>query len=169
MAAPGTVDYGRIEPGWREGLKSVPQLAAEYTAATGQPITQAAIRKHFVKIGVPRDLSAKIKAKADKPVVLEEDEFSEQGFIYVIYLDSVERYYKIGMAKAFNHRFSAHQCSSPFQVCVACCFFVPNMRTTEKYLHNKFANKRVRGEWFSLDNDDLREIAIESLLVQIEE
>jgi len=65
MAAPGTVDYGRIEPGWREGLKSVPQLAAEYTAATGQPITQAAIRKHFVKIGVPRDLSAKIKAKAD--------------------------------------------------------------------------------------------------------
>ncbi len=65
MAVPGTVDYARIEPAWREGIKSVPQLAAEYTDKTGQPITQAAIRKHFVKLGIPRDLSAKIKAKAD--------------------------------------------------------------------------------------------------------
>lgn len=65
MAIPGTVDYARIEPEWREGVKSVPQLAAEYTEKTGQTITQAAIRKHFVKLGIPRDLSAKIKAKAD--------------------------------------------------------------------------------------------------------
>lgn len=68
MAVPGTVDYGRIETGWREGIKSVPQLAAEYTDETGQTITQAAIRKHFVKLGIPRDLSAKIKAKADAMV-----------------------------------------------------------------------------------------------------
>ncbi len=169
MAAPRIIDYGRIEPGWREGLLSVPQLAEEYEKATGQPVTRQAINKHFRELGIPRDLAAKNRAKASAPVVIEEDEFSEQGFVYVIYLDCVERYYKIGMAKHFNSRFTTHQCSSPFKVCVACCFFVPNMRIAETYLHHKFAHKRVRGEWFDLDSDDLREIALESLLVQTEE
>ena len=64
MAAPRIIDYGRIEPGWRAGILSVQQLADEYRAATGQAVTPAAIRKHFIKLGVPRDLSAKIGAKA---------------------------------------------------------------------------------------------------------
>lgn len=64
MAAPRIIDYGRIEPGWREGIKSVPMLCAEYEEATGQAVTPAAVRKHFVKLGIPRDLSAKIEAKA---------------------------------------------------------------------------------------------------------
>lgn len=64
MAAPRIIDYGRIEPGWREGVKSLPMLCAEYEDATGQKVTPAAVRKHFVKLGVPRDLSAKIEAKA---------------------------------------------------------------------------------------------------------
>lgn len=64
MAAPRIIDYGRIEPGWREGVKSLPMLCAEYEDATGQKVTPAAVRKHFVKLGIPRDLSAKIEAKA---------------------------------------------------------------------------------------------------------
>lgn len=68
MAAPRKVDYEAIEPGWRAGLKSVAQLAAEYTEDTGIAVTRAAIVKHFQKLGVPRDLSAKVKAKADAMV-----------------------------------------------------------------------------------------------------
>lgn len=64
MAAPRIIDYGRIEPGWRAGILSVQQLADEYESETGQRVTQAAIRKHFVKRGIPRDLSEKIGAKA---------------------------------------------------------------------------------------------------------
>lgn len=68
MAAPRIIDYGRIEPGWREGVKSVPMLCAEYEDATGQAVTKQAVSKHFRNLGIPRDLSAKIKAKADAMV-----------------------------------------------------------------------------------------------------
>lgn len=69
MAAPKKVDYERIEPGWRAGIKSPAQLAAEYTAETGVSVSHAAIIKHFKKLGVPRDLVAKVKAKASAMVM----------------------------------------------------------------------------------------------------
>lgn len=68
MAAKKRVDYDRIEAGWRAGLLSPHQLAAQYTAETGEPVSHAAIIKHFTKLGVPRDLSAKIEAKAKAKV-----------------------------------------------------------------------------------------------------
>lgn len=63
-----TVDYARIEPGWRAGILSPRQLAAQYTEETGQKVSHAAIIKHFVSEGVPRDLKAKIQAKAESLV-----------------------------------------------------------------------------------------------------
>ncbi len=68
MAAKKRVDYDRIEAGWRAGLLSPHQLAAQYTAETDEPVSHAAIIKHFTKLGVPRDLSAKIEAKAKAKV-----------------------------------------------------------------------------------------------------
>ncbi|MEY2854643.1 MAG: hypothetical protein RL030_1775 [Pseudomonadota bacterium] len=68
MAAKRKVDYERIEPDWRAGIKSPAQLATEYTEATGEPVSRVAIIKHFEKLGVPRDLAAKIKAKAESLV-----------------------------------------------------------------------------------------------------
>ncbi len=62
------VDYDRIEPGWRAGILSPHQLAALYTEETGQSVSHAAILKHFRKHGIPRDLSAKIRAKSDAQV-----------------------------------------------------------------------------------------------------
>jgi hypothetical protein len=69
MAAPKKIDYERIEPEWRAGIKSPAQLASEYTVATGISVSHAAIIKHFKKLGVPRDLAAKVKAKADSMVM----------------------------------------------------------------------------------------------------
>lgn len=62
------IDYTRIENGWRAGILSPRQLAAQYTEETGQKVSHAAIIKHFVKEGVPRNLAAKIQAKADELV-----------------------------------------------------------------------------------------------------
>jgi len=64
MAAPKKVDYERIEAGWRAGLLSPHQLAAQYTEETGQKVSHAAIIKHFKKQGIARDLSAKIQDRA---------------------------------------------------------------------------------------------------------
>ncbi|MCP5244862.1 MAG: hypothetical protein H6937_02380 [Burkholderiales bacterium] len=68
MAASRKIDYDSIEPDWRAGIKSVPQLADEYERRTGVSVTHGAINKHFKKLGIPRDLQAKIKAKADAKV-----------------------------------------------------------------------------------------------------
>ncbi len=68
MAAQQKVDYERIEPGWRAGILSPAQLAEAYTLDTGTPVSRVAIIKHFQKLGVPRDLKAKIQAKADAMV-----------------------------------------------------------------------------------------------------
>lgn len=68
MAAPRIIDYGRIEPGWRAGKLSVQQLADEYEKDTGKRVARSAIQKHFNGLGIPRDLSAKIEAKASAMV-----------------------------------------------------------------------------------------------------
>lgn len=62
------VDWERIEPDWRAGIKSVLQIAADYQSATGQTISHTAINKHFKQIGVQRDLKAKVQAKAEAMV-----------------------------------------------------------------------------------------------------
>jgi hypothetical protein len=69
VAPPTKVDYERIEPAWRAGLKSPDQLAAEYTAETGVKVTRQAIQKHFAKRGIPRDQTALVRAKADAMVL----------------------------------------------------------------------------------------------------
>ena len=59
------IDYEMMEADWRAGLLSPRQIAAKYIEATGQSVSHAAIIKHFRKREIPRDLSAKVKAKAE--------------------------------------------------------------------------------------------------------
>ena len=60
------VDWDAMEPEWRIGIKSVLQLSKDFG------VSRAAIIKHWDKEGVPRDLSAKIKAKAESLVTASE-------------------------------------------------------------------------------------------------
>ena len=53
------IDWDRIEPDWRANVKSVVQLSEEYG------VSRQGIIQHFDKLGIPRDLSAKIHARAD--------------------------------------------------------------------------------------------------------
>lgn len=56
------VDWQSMEKDWREGIKPVLQLSKEYA------VSRAAILKHWAKESVERDLTAKIKAKAEAMV-----------------------------------------------------------------------------------------------------
>ncbi|WP_176492784.1 hypothetical protein [Nitrosomonas ureae] len=49
-------------------MKSLRWLAKEYMAATGRKITPAGITKHYEVRGIPRNLTGKIKAKAESLV-----------------------------------------------------------------------------------------------------
>lgn len=153
-------DWKAIELDYRAGIKTLREIADAHG------ITHGAINKRAKRDGWTRDLKAKIQAKAKK-VILEDDAMSAAGFVYVIYMDDSadRRFYKIGMAGSFGARFNAHQCASPFSICVACAYFVGNMRLEEKVLHSMFAGKRVRGEWFLLDDEDIAAIAARAKLI----
>ena len=56
------VDWEAIEQDWRAGIKSAIQMGVEHD------ISHTAINKHFRKLGVERDLTAKIRAKAEAMV-----------------------------------------------------------------------------------------------------
>lgn len=62
------IDWERIEPAWRANIKSVLQIAADYEAATGQKVSHTAINKHFKGLNIPRDLRAKVQARAQAKV-----------------------------------------------------------------------------------------------------
>lgn len=158
VAAP---DWERIEMDYRAGIKTLRQIADE------NGITHGAVNKRAKRDGWERDLSHGNARRLEPVRLVEVDEMSKAGFVYVIYMEdsAKERFYKIGMASSFTARFSAHQCASPFDLCVACAYFVGNMRAEEAYLHTEFADNRIRGEWFRLSDEDLELVAKRAKLV----
>lgn len=53
------VDWDAMLPDWSAGIKTILELSKEYD------VSRAAIVKHWRELGIERDLTAKIKAKAD--------------------------------------------------------------------------------------------------------
>lgn len=153
-------DWERIEIDYRAGLLSLREMAAKHG-----PLTEGAIRKRAKRDGWERG-GARESDRPIKAELLAKGKRAVAGFIYVIYLDSPGcRFYKIGMTSHFGARFDAHQCASPFDLCVACSYFTPDMRAEESALHRKFAEKHERGEWFRLTREDVAEIASRGCLV----
>ena len=159
MVEKRVIDWESIEREYRAGIKTLREIASSHG------ITHAAIDKRAKRDGWERDLSGRIKSKAEGVKLIEKDEMDSSGFVYVIYIDTgLERIYKVGLAKHFSSRFSQHQCSSPFDIFVSIVYFVENMRLEEKILHSMFHDKRVRGEWFKLSKEDLESIARRSYI-----
>ena len=155
------VDWELVEKHYRAGILSGIQIAKM------AGITEGAIRKRVKRDGWVRvAVDIQRRHSSDLAVLTAQDEMTKAGFVYVIFIDTgVERLFKIGMAKRCDARFDQHQCASPFDICVAACYFVGNMRVEENYLHRAFADKRVRGEWFRLTDADLDAIAQRARLV----
>ena len=81
---------------------------------------------------------------------------STAGFVYVVRCD---RYYKIGCTRNAKHRIARFETSYPHALTVVHVVRVSDMTRTEQTLHTRFADKRVKGEWFDLTASDLRVIA----------
>ena len=157
------IDYDLIEPGWRAGIKSPAQLAADYEKETGTPVSRVAIIKHFTGRGVSRTPPAE-----RSPAVSAEDvgggAGSETGFVYVLEMAEHPGLFKVGMAKSVSERLKAHQCSNPFELRVVCAYFTANMRVEEREIHRRFSDRRVRGEWYRLQRSDVLAIASRAYL-----
>lgn len=85
------------------------------------------------------------------------------GYVYVVKLD---KHYKIGISKTPESRLKEFTLL-PYELETIILERVIDYDKREKELHEHFADKRVRGEWFLLDNNDIE--YIKNYLKQSEE
>ena len=69
----------------------------------------------------------------------------------------MNEFYKIGMTTNLKKRMDSFS-TLPFRIEKLYLIETENSRVLEKELHDKFDSKRVNGEWFSLNKDDISEI-----------
>ena len=87
-----------------------------------------------------------------------------RGFIYLI---TDKEYTKIGATSYnVNKRLNELQTGNPKKLEIIGSYRVKNKLTTEKFLHNKFKEKNVLGEWFELNQKEITDILIEKFNIQ---
>lgn len=101
-----------------------------------------------------------IQAEHDKyiPYLEKRPAFSDSGFVYVIRDIEVTGFYKIGRTVKIQDRFRQFAAALPFKC--EFVFHIPTLEmcSLESRLHRKFADKRKNGEWFDLNEADLKYI-----------
>ena len=81
--------------------------------------------------------------------------------IWVYLIHSVgTTYYKIGMAISIENRIKEMQTGNPHELNVVAKTRHSNARLFEKHLHAICQNNRIRGEWFDLDDYELKHIKL---------
>lgn len=94
--------------------------------------------------GIPAHLSARFRATVSA---------RSPGFVYL--MAGSCGLYKIGMSNNPTRRVREVQMESPWRVMLLHQWAVSEMLSAERVLHEKFAAKRVRGEWFALDASEV--------------
>lgn len=93
----------------------------------------------------------KISGKGIRRIINTRDEVP--GFVYLM-RDTIHRpYYKIGLTRNVKNR--TRQIG---QVEVIHSFETENMAVAEKELHLRFEDNHIRGDWFTLSNEDVEKI-----------
>ena len=82
-------------------------------------------------------------------------EVDKSGYVYLL---KGGEYYKIGRTNDINRRVTEVGILLPFEVKLVCSIETDDMCYLETSLRKRFADKRVGGEWFKLDEDDVQSI-----------
>jgi hypothetical protein len=82
--------------------------------------------------------------------------FSMPDYLYLI---KCNEFYKIGSTNNVSARVDQLQTGNPYPLIVDSYYKFDYADSVERCLHSKFKNKRVSGEWFNLENDDLQMLA----------
>ena len=77
------------------------------------------------------------------------------GYVYLIKADTETTPYKIGMSEEAGSRLKAFEFIMPFDFEVLNVFPCDNPFKAERFLHDTFASRRGRGEWFDLPEEDV--------------
>lgn len=87
-------------------------------------------------------------------------QYKEKKNVGVVYLLKIKdkKQYKIGVSKNFERRYNEISPKMPFELKTINLIESFNIFDLEKKLHNKFSDKRIKGEWFELSKKDVEYI-----------
>lgn len=85
-------------------------------------------------------------------------ELSEGEYVYVLQDKDVTGFYKIGFSTKPLNRVMKFDVTLPFGVWIIAVIPVLDARHFEKHFHRYFQSKRVNGEWFALDPEDIYDL-----------
>lgn len=77
---------------------------------------------------------------------------------YIYAIEAYSGQVKIGIASDPRQRLSGLQTGSPVELTLLAAGAAAEPKETEKELHQRYADNRIRGEWFRLKNTDIREL-----------
>lgn len=89
-----------------------------------------------------------------------ENEVNELCYVYLMH-DTVNNFYKIGISNSPEYRERTLQSEKP-SIIMVCYKSFPKRKIAEaleKVLHEVYSSKRVRGEWFSLNEEDIKDVS----------
>ena len=101
-----------------------------------------------------REEEAEEEARQASAEYRQAKKLASQRYVYLM-RNNVTDKYKIGRSNNPEFREKTLQSQEPD---VELLFSCHESIVTEKYLHELFSHKRIRGEWFELDSDDVLEI-----------
>lgn len=78
----------------------------------------------------------------------------QAGYVYLLHGVGTH-YYKIGHSNNLDRRISQISPVLPFPLELVSSIRSDHRQKLEAYMHRKFASKRLEGEWFALDKDDI--------------
>lgn len=146
--------YARTEHYWRNESDQTLQWACDDEDLLRN---QAIIAVPDKLLAVSEHARAERKRREERTVAKRQEEYSKQqaaaGYVYLIVSDT--GYYKIGRTNNPKNRIATFTVKLPFHVEYEHLIACPDMRSLERNLHQRFKHKRVGGEWFALDADDI--------------
>ncbi len=145
------VDY--LEPSMHRFNNNYPVINIEVTYSSSSLVFPffTAIHEQFDKDRERRAQEREAERFEQRSIVPER---KKNTYLYVM-IDKRTGYYKIGRSKDPSYREKTLQSDAPD---IELLFHYEAYTNQEKELHQKYAEKRVRGEWFQLDENDLEEI-----------
>ena len=82
-----------------------------------------------------------------------------QGWIYILATEiSGQRYYKIGKTRRPKERYLAMGVQSPVEIAVVDEILVEDRHIAEQAAHQRWSDRRVKGEWFDLSVEEVQEV-----------
>ena len=127
--------------------------AVGYSEKTAHSIGSELLTKTYIA----DEINARMKSRKNVPNRFEK---KKSGFVYLM-LEDAFGYVKIGISYNPHSRLSSLQTACPQNITLLGTLKTNDARRVETDLHERYADKHHRGEWFNLSNDDIKELLAE--------